>query len=205
MKALHLILGSILSVGAAAQARELVPGREGVATCALQIVYSNTDLLEFRPRSGKGDVGLKPQGLKHWVGSVAYELPALRPGAKAYQVELKLNVEKDRSTWINETPRLTVLTRLKAGNDRLIALNESHSDQLLTPAMLGWMRDREGTRVVSKMLNPELQNQLENLQDEEIKRLVAQDSEKALQLALARELIPQTDVYRIDTVCVLPL
>lgn len=205
MRTLSLIFGSILTVGLSAQARELVPGREGVATCVIQAIYSNNDLIEFRPTAGKGEIGLKPQGPKHWAGTATHELAPLRPGAQSYKVELRLSVEKDRSTWVEETPRLTVLTRLTDGKGRLLALNESNSDQLLTPTMLGWMRDREGARVISKMLNPDLQNRLENVADEEIKRLAAQDGDRALKLALARGLLPQTDMYRIDTVCLLPL
>lgn len=203
MKTILLTLMSSIMAAAVSHAKPLVPNREGAATCALQIVYSDPDLMDGRPRSGDGTVVLRPEGPLRWQGQIEYDIAALRAGGPSYKVELQLVAERNRSTWVDETPRLTVTTRLLSGTD-LLAINEATSDQLLTPTMLTWMRNQEQARVVSKMLNPQLINNLEKIDHPEV-RAALPDYFRAMKLANLRQLLPRDQISRIDTVCTIAL
>jgi hypothetical protein len=172
--------------------------------CSVQVVHANTETVEIQPRGSRelSRVDLaKPQtsgGLEK--GSIQFKFDG-RPGESSYVVDLNLSLERNRSTWVEKAPRLSVTARLSDPlTGRVLGIHEDHSDKILRDVMVDSLR-RAGPRVVYKALNADLVSALHTITDQEVVDARNEDLEEGFIVATKKGLIPTRDVYRFDVVC----
>lgn len=160
MNAFVAFIFSIFSTPVFAGVITILPVREQAIHCAVQLARADGSL-EMLPRAGNdGKIVLKGGSASGWRGEkqFAFETPA---GTAAYRADLDVLLEENASNWFENTKRLTVsgsLTDLTA--NRLLAIQDNHSDQLWTPFMLNNLMDGNAPRVISRIRNPEFPERL---------------------------------------------
>jgi hypothetical protein len=174
--------------------------------CSVQVVHANTETVDIQPAGGgreRGRVNLSksqtPGGLEK--GSIQFRFDG-RPGESSYFVDLNLSLERNRSTWAEKAPRLSVRARLSDQvTGRVLGIYEDHSDKIIREVMVNSLR-RDGPRVVYRALNADLVSALHAITDQEVVDARNEDLDEGFLVATKKGLMPKRDVYRFDVVCV---
>jgi hypothetical protein len=170
-------------------------------SCIGQLVRANVERVQQVPESGQTSrvqMGLNPITMV-WEGTHRLDLSADRPGAKAYQLEMYIWLEPNRSVWLSSLPRLYVQTVLKDSGNKVIAMSEEHSDKVFTPRMLSWLRDDLKPRTLSKLYNTGV---IETLQSLGLS-IYGMERDLSLVKAISERSLAPDEAYFAESLCIL--
>jgi hypothetical protein len=176
----------------------------GPIRCAVQAAHADGATVEIQPAPPESSLvpmsATAPGGSAR--GSLRLAFAAKPSGARGYAIELELELEPDRSTWVDGAPRLWLRARARDLSTRqLLAQQEDHSDRILRDAMVGSLR-RQGPRVVFQMFQPRLLARVDALDDPEVAAARARGTEDGLRAAVHQGLVPADEAFRFDIACV---